>query len=68
MSQYISNQIQLSDKALSELKEALYLEIGNAAATYTPKDLNAFGNFILTVVAISYKMKLKALKKKQKID
>jgi len=60
--------IQLSDSALLELKEALYLEIGDTATEFTKEHLNSFGNFILTVVAISYKMKAREMKKKNELN
>lgn len=57
--------IKLSPKALSDLKEALYQEIGNYASEYSEEDLHRLGSFVLKVVAISSKLKLGQLKKER---
>ncbi len=57
--------IKLSPKALAELKEALYQEIGDYANQYNEEDLHRFGSFILKVIAISSKLKLEQLKEER---
>ncbi len=57
--------IKLSPKALSNLKEALYQEIGDYAKEYDEEDLHRLGSFVLKVVAISSKLKLEQLRKER---
>lgn len=62
MSKNTPKHIKLSDKALSELKEALYQEIGIYAKGFKERDLHRLGSFVLKVIALSSKIKLKQLK------
>lgn len=65
MSEHIPKHIKLSDKALRNLKEALYQEIGSYAKDFKEEDLHRLGSFVLKVVALSSKIKLKQLKEKR---
>ena len=65
--QPIPKHIKLSDKALRELKEALYQEIGVYAKEYKEEDLHRLGSFVLKVIALSSKIHFeKSQEKKRK--
>lgn len=68
MSKNIPKHIRLSDKALRELKEALYQEIGSHAKDFKEKDLHRLGSFVLKVVALSSKIKFRQLKEERRIE
>lgn len=57
----------IPEKALKELKEALFQEIGVYADKYTEKELRALGNFVLTVVSLSMKIRLRKLREERYI-
>ncbi|HNP66279.1 MAG TPA: hypothetical protein PKH16_00105 [Aequorivita sp.] len=55
----------IPEKALQELKEALFQEIGVYADNYTEAELRALGNFVLTVVGLSMKIRLRKLQEEK---
>lgn len=55
----------IPEKVLKELKEALFQEIGVYADNYTEAELRALGNFVLTVVSLSMKIRLRKLWEKR---
>ncbi len=52
----------IPEKALKELKGALFQEIGVYADNYTETELRALGNFVLKTVMISSKVRLRMLR------
>ena len=68
MSEPIPKHIKLSDKALRELKEALYQEIGIYAKQFKDDELHRLGSFVLKVIALSSKIKLEQLRDKRRIE
>lgn len=59
MNHELRPDVQFSDKAIRDLKEALYKDIGLAADTYTLDDLQKLGNFLLHVTALHLEIKLR---------
>lgn len=55
----------IPEKALQELKEALFQEIGVYADNYTETELRALGNFVLKTVMISSKVRLRMLREER---
>lgn len=55
----------IPEKALREFNEALYQEIGEYANNYTETELRLLGNFVLTVVSLSMKVRLKKLREER---
>jgi hypothetical protein len=49
--------MNLSNKALTELKEALRIDIGDVVDSLTQTELEEFGDFVLTVMAESLKIR-----------
>lgn len=48
--------MELSEKAIRELREVLKVDIGDAVNEMSDQDLNDFGMFVLTVDATYLKM------------
>lgn len=65
MSHELPKHIILPTKALTELKEALYQEIGVYAENYTEEELHRLGSFVLKVVVLSSKIRLKRLREQR---
>tara|TARA_R110000850_G_scaffold254614_1_gene380258 strand:- start:141574 stop:141786 length:213 start_codon:yes stop_codon:yes gene_type:complete len=57
----LPKHIKLSDKAIGKLKEALYQEIGISTKEFKSEELHRLGSFVLKVVTLSSKIKLKKL-------
>ncbi|HNP66276.1 MAG TPA: hypothetical protein PKH16_00090 [Aequorivita sp.] len=64
----LPKHIKLPPKALAELKEALYQEIGMYAKDYTEAELHRLGSFVLKVVVLSSRIRLKKLREQRLED
>ena len=49
--------MNLPEQAINELKDILRIDIGNGVEELTETELNEFGDFVLTVVANSLKVR-----------
>ncbi|MBS3915821.1 MAG: hypothetical protein KG003_15100 [Bacteroidetes bacterium] len=52
----------IPNKAIAELKEALYLAIGDKAADLSPEDLQKLGALLLTTMALGIKIRCRRTK------
>lgn len=59
--------LEIPQKALNELKELLFLEMGENAKLYNENDLKKLGTFLLNLLALSYKYRLR-IKNESNVD